>query len=106
MLAPHARSGPSPQPTNARCARGEELRGERTSLRGQPLLATAEVHRRHEPIVSIAAAALTTSSSVAPFLGYAPGPHAAKATRVTMRLPRGGRVVMGPPGFEPGTKGL
>ena len=28
----------SPQLTNARCARGEELKGERTSLRGQRLL--------------------------------------------------------------------
>jgi len=37
-LALHSVSGPSPQPTNARCARGEEF--ERTEFRvwGQPLL--------------------------------------------------------------------
>ena len=31
---PHQGSGPSPQPTNARCARGEELQGERSSRVG------------------------------------------------------------------------
>ena len=34
-LAPHFGFGLSPQPTDARCARGEELQGERTLLRGQ-----------------------------------------------------------------------
>ena len=34
-LALHFGFGLSPQPTDARCARGEELQGERTLLRGQ-----------------------------------------------------------------------
>jgi hypothetical protein len=51
-LAPHSGSGPSPQPTNARCARGEELRANGVSRAG-PALAGSTAYKRSVPRLKV-----------------------------------------------------
>jgi hypothetical protein len=46
QLVPQSGSGPSPQPTDARRAQGEELQGERTFVGGPVLLLDADDARR------------------------------------------------------------